>query len=104
MRIVGFDPEAQDEFDAAVEWYASRNGFVALRFVGAVQEAIDSVLDNPETWPLAPHIASELGVRRRLLRSFPYFLVYMLMADEIRVLAIAHARRRPGYWKDRANR
>ena len=104
MISVRFEPEAQDEFDAAVDWYAARNQVVALRFIDAVQEAVEAVLAKPEAWPNAPHVEPELGVRRHLLRKFPYGLVYMLIADEVRVLAIAHCRRHPVYWKQRSTR
>jgi plasmid stabilization system protein ParE len=104
VRFVRFEPEAQDEFDAAVDWYAARNEFVALRFIDAVQEAVETVQENPEAWPNAPQVAPDLGVRRHLLRKFPYALVYMLIGDEVRVLALAHGRRRPLYWKERAGR
>ena len=104
MISVRFEPEAQDEFDAAVDWYAARNQVVALRFIDAVQEAVEAVLAKPEAWPNAPYVTPDLGVRRHLLRKFPYALVYVLIADEVRVLAIAHCRRRPMYWKGRATR
>jgi hypothetical protein len=35
------------------------------------------------------------------LRRFPYSIVYLLLPEEIRVLAIAHQRRKPGYWSGR---
>ncbi len=80
MRFVRFEPEAQDEFDAAVDWYTARNKYVAPRFIDAVQEAVEAVLENPEAWTIAPQVALEMGVRRRLLGRFPYALVYMLIA------------------------
>lgn len=41
------------------------------------------------------------GVRRMLLRRFPYSVFYRVHSDRIHVLSLAHHRRRPGYWKDR---
>jgi plasmid stabilization system protein ParE len=40
-------------------------------------------------------------IRRLPLRRFPYSIVYSLNRDEIRILAIAHQRRRPGFWRGR---
>lgn len=40
-------------------------------------------------------------VRRLPLRRFPYSIVYSIDGDDIRVLAVAHQRRKPGFWKDR---
>lgn len=39
--------------------------------------------------------------RRALLHSFPFFLVYRILPARIEVVAVAHARRRPGYWRER---
>lgn len=45
--------------------------------------------------------SAELGLRQVRLRQFPYRLVYMVVSDEIVIVAVAHERRRPGYWQDR---
>jgi len=42
------------------------------------------------------------GTRRVLLKRFPYFIVFFDWQDEIYIVAVAHAKRRPGYWKRRA--
>ncbi len=47
-----------------------------------------------------PNLPADLTVRRRAVKRFPYYLVYLEMATHIRILAIAHDRRKPGYWKD----
>ena len=41
------------------------------------------------------------GTRRLFLDRFPYFVVFRETAKELQVIAIAHAKRRPGYWKKR---
>jgi hypothetical protein len=43
----------------------------------------------------------DLPVRRLAVRRFPYHVVYAEAAQELRVLAIAHDRRKPGYWRKR---
>lgn len=40
-------------------------------------------------------------VRRLPLRRFPYSIVYFLRESEVRVLAVAHQRRKPGFWRGR---
>ena len=46
--------------------------------------------------------ASWRGRFRRLpLRRFPYSIVYLLRDSEVRILAVAHHRRRPGFWEGR---
>jgi plasmid stabilization system protein ParE len=41
-------------------------------------------------------------IRRLPLRRFPYSIVYSLSQAEVRILAVAHQRRRPGFWRGRA--
>jgi hypothetical protein len=43
----------------------------------------------------------DLTVRRRAVQRFPYHVVYLELPTHIRILAIAHDRRKPGYWNDR---
>ena len=52
-------------------------------------------------WQLFPGVPPELEVRRRVLRRFPYVLAFKVYGEELVVIAVAHARRRPGYWLHR---
>ena len=60
---------------------------------------LDRIEESPERWP--SYIE---GTRRLLFRRFPYFAVYKVLPQAVHVLAIAHARRRPGYWRRRKPR
>jgi toxin ParE1/3/4 len=53
------------------------------------------------TWPLWPGIDEASGIRRFLLTRFPFAVGYFVEADTITILAIAHLRRRPGFWLGR---
>lgn len=55
----------------------------------------------PHAAPLATDLPRDLVVRRAPVSHFPYHLVYMETAEAIRVLAVAHDAKRPGYWRDR---
>ncbi len=79
------EPEAREEFLAAVEWYRERSVAVARRFVEEVERGLNQIRANPESWPLAPHVPEVLEVRRLLLRKFPYAVVFILFGNEIRV-------------------
>ena len=65
-------------------------------FLDDIQHAIDLVASRPE---IAPIVKGR--VRRKLLRKFPYSLIYSVVGEEIRILAIMHQRRRPFYWQHR---
>lgn len=41
-------------------------------------------------------------IRRLPLRRFPYNIVYYQRESEVRILAIAHQRRKPGFWRGRS--
>jgi toxin ParE1/3/4 len=89
---------AQAEFLAAVRWYAARSPAAARRFVQAVHDGLVAVAEAPEAWPQR---GLRADVRTLVLARFPFSIVYRDDAAEIRVLAIAHAKRRPGYWTRR---
>jgi toxin ParE1/3/4 len=48
--------------------------------------------------------ADREGNRRRVLHRFPYSVIYEAQGSTVTVLAVAHHRRRPGYWKATAKR
>lgn len=89
---VEFLEEALNEILAAEEWYGTRSV--------AVDAAIDAALSTVRDHPLAGH-EYLFGTRRHLLRKYPYGLVYLVEGDTIVIVALAHLKRRPGYWKRR---
>ena len=93
-----FHPEAVAEAHAAREWYAARSQSAADRFVAELDHAIEQILDGPSQWPLYLH-----GTRQYILRRFPYLVVYRQTSSTVQVIAVAHGRQRPGYWKRRSS-
>ena len=77
-------------------WYRRADTDVANRFGDALDRAIERIAETPERFPI--YLAN---TRRLLLRRFPYAVIYRLDPGRIIVLAIAHQRRRPGYWQRR---
>ncbi len=88
--------EALDEAEEAARWYAERSPMAAEGFTSELDVATTAIEQAPEAWPPYDH-----GTRRFLLRRFPYFLVYRIEPTRVVIVAVAHAHRRPGYWKDR---
>lgn len=95
------DREAEEELAEAVTWYEENKPGLGREFLDAIEEAQLDLSEGPALCSLAPGIPKELVVRRILVRRFPYAVVFLELPEEIRVLAFAHARRRPGYWRDR---
>lgn len=93
---VRLHPDAIAEAKAAYEWYAERNPAAANAFISELDHAISQIQKGPERWTTHLH-----GTRRFLLRRFPYVVVYRVAESTIQVIAVAHGRRRPGYWKSR---
>jgi len=93
---VRFHPEAAQEVDGAVDWYRERSADAAAGFVAELDYAIEQVTELPETWP-----AYKENTRRYVFRVYPYSLIYRLVGDEITIVAVVHAKRKPGYWISR---
>lgn len=93
---VSLHEAASAEYEAAFEWYYLRSEFAASSFVEEVIRAIGEISQAPTRWPQITH-----GVRKFLLRRFPFAVFYRELPSGIQVVAVAHSRRRPGYWKRR---
>jgi toxin ParE1/3/4 len=68
----------------------------AERFLDEVDIALDVILEAPDRWPL-----HRLGMRRYVMSSYPYSIIYQITSRSIDVYAVAHGRRRPTYWRRR---
>ncbi|MFZ0815705.1 MAG: type II toxin-antitoxin system RelE/ParE family toxin [Candidatus Sulfotelmatobacter sp.] len=89
-------PEAEQEYRDAYSWYRERSGPAAEKFENAVERALHQIEQSPDRWPL-----SHSHFRKYTLYEFPYSIYYRWDAARTFVLALAHGRRRPGYWKGR---
>lgn len=95
-----FHSLAQREYDKAYDWYARRSIDAARRFDAEVDLAVQRIAANPERWPVFRDEHRWVRTRR-----FPYLLFYRRVdAERVLVMAVAHARRRPGYWLRRWGR
>jgi toxin ParE1/3/4 len=95
-RSISFDASAQLELDEAADFYDLESPGLGAEFLDTVEAALHSLLEFPESCPVL------LGETRKLvLGRFPYSLMFWIDGDVIVVSAIAHQRRRPGYWRDR---
>jgi plasmid stabilization system protein ParE len=96
VRELEYLAEALAEAEAAARWYAERSLVAGVGFDDEVEVADAAIAQHPEAWPPFDH-----GTRRYLLRRYPFSIVYRFDVDRIVIVAVAHAKRRPGYWKDR---
>lgn len=98
-----YHPEAEAEFFAAVNWHEDREPGLGRRFFNAVRSAVDAAADDPAAWAQWPGWDREPVVRSKSVNDFPYRVVYFVHDDHLMVAAVAHAKRRPGYWRDRVS-
>jgi toxin ParE1/3/4 len=91
---------ASDEMAEAAAWYDEQVSGLGERFLGEAEAAFMRIDEKPLTGSPWNQRRLPDGVRRMFLRSFPYSAVYIL-EPRLVVVAVAHLRRRPGYWVKR---
>lgn len=102
-RPAGFHPEARAEFYAAVDWYDKQAEGIGPRFETAVLSAIEDALTWPGSGRPWPGWTGDPAVRAVGVPGFPYQVVYYVAVEDagLVIVAIAHEKRIPGYWRDR---
>jgi plasmid stabilization system protein ParE len=63
-----------------------------------LEKTFRDLFHRPEAWPLW---RPDFPYRKRPTERFPYVIFYRVTETEVRVLAVAHAKRKPGYWTRR---
>lgn len=94
-----FHPEALEEYEEAALYYGDRDPGLGLRFIEAIEQTIQRILEAPNRWRVIDE-----DVRRCLTRVFPYGVLYTVEPDFILIVAVIHCSREPGYWKQRVVR
>lgn len=96
MIAYSFHPAADVEFEEASVFYESRMPGLGKSFAAEVENTISLIREFPEA-------GSPIGFshRRAVVARFPYSVVYRQYPDYIVIVAVAHQRRRPGYWRHR---
>lgn len=89
---------AQQEARAAALWYERRQTGLGRRFSQALQDALLAIEQRPTSFPHLETVPPDVPIRRAIAKRFPYLEIFEMRADEIVVLAVAHAKRRPNYW------
>ena len=96
-----YHEDASEEAGIAIFHYESICLGLGESFAKAVNKCLDQILANPRLYPRLVQGHANREVRSCLLERFPYSVIYEILETEIVILAIAHHRRRPGYWRRR---
>jgi toxin ParE1/3/4 len=89
-------PKATADFRAAAHWYESQRKGQGAKFLASVNEAIDRLRATPNMHQIVVD-----DIRRKLLRTFPYFLYYQVEERRVVVIGLFHTSRDPQSWQDR---
>jgi len=93
---VQFLTPASQEFLAAIDYYEAQAPGLGEEFILDVEDSLKLLADFSNLSSRGP-----AKTRRIHLHRFPYSLVYRSETDVLRIIAVEHQRRRPGFWKDR---
>jgi plasmid stabilization system protein ParE len=95
--LVSFHDLATFELNEAAEYYESESAGLGQAFIAAVERCTDDIVRNPEAG-----LVIHGSIHRRLVRRFPYALLYRVKPTEIQILAVMNLKRRPAYWVGRS--
>ena len=96
LKNITFHEDARAELAEASHYYEDRVPGLGFALTDDVEKGLKAISDNPESCERV-----SINLRRKVLNSFPYSLIYAVELDRIRVVAVAHHKRRPEYWRYR---
>ena len=90
-------PGAQEDLREAARFYREKGGTaLSQSLLAEFEHSVSLLLQYPGLGAIWRY-----GKRRLLMRRFRHALIYTVVGDQIRILAVAHHSRRPGYWRGR---
>lgn len=98
MRVE-FHPAANAEFHAAAAYYEKEVPGLGEAFISEVERVVELIGAHPGIGNSIDKI-----LRRVVLVRFPFAIVYRYESQKLSIVAVAHQRRKPGYWRGRADR
>jgi len=93
-RTVKFSSDSKKEILVALAYYFEESSDAATKFRATLKYAVTQISEFPHRYPI---LIDDL--RRVVLLRFPFIVVYQICDDHIYVVAVAHAKRFPFYWK-----
>ena len=96
MKQPFFFEEASEEIEQSALWYRDRSEQAHAAFLRELDHAVETVLESPQVWPA--HVG---GTQRYVFPTFPFSLIYFVEQNTVNIVAVAHHKRRPGYWRKR---
>ena len=95
--LVSFHDLATLELNEAAQYYENESAGLGQSFITEVERGTHEIVQYPEAG-----LVMRGSIRRRLIRRFPYALLYRVKPTEVRILAVMNLKRRPAYWVGRS--
>jgi plasmid stabilization system protein ParE len=91
--------------EGAIEDLIEAEKYYAIEMGSAVlfERAVSRAIEDAKLFPEAASLTGIRDVRKRILKRFPYHLIYLVHNQELLIVALAHHKRDPFYWIDRLN-
>lgn len=97
MKPVIIHSLAREELDESIAFYEQRKTGLGMDLLRAVERALRRIQENPNIG--APYKATEF--RYYVVQGFPFIIFYGDLTEALWIVAVAHAKRRPDYWRRR---
>ncbi|MHB9004312.1 MAG: type II toxin-antitoxin system RelE/ParE family toxin [Coriobacteriia bacterium] len=94
--ILDIHEDADRELNDAADYYDSESSGLGTLFLDQLDVGYQRILENPHASAVI-----DPDIRKLVLAKFPYSLIYEIDGDVVLILAVAHQRRRPRYWRER---
>jgi toxin ParE1/3/4 len=101
MRAVRVLDAAASEAVEAAAWYEARRRGLGADFRSEFKLVLDRLREGILPGTPWPGRLGERGVKRVSMKRFPFFVVFVPTGEQVVLLALAHHRRKPNYWRDR---
>ena len=97
MKPIAIHADAETEVREGIAYYEARRPGLGRKFRLSFEAVVDLIRGCPE----AAAVLDARGTRKQRFQGFPYTVYYVDMEDSLWIAAVAHQKRRPGYWSDR---
>ena len=91
-----FHPSAESEYLSQVAYYEEKRAGLGAYFISDFEGTMSKVMEKSKMYKQV-----EENIHLVSMKIFPFNLLYQELNDQVQVLAVAHKRRRPNYWKER---
>jgi toxin ParE1/3/4 len=97
VKLRVLSPALEEIADAAL-WFDEQRRGLGLEFWQSIDETLKRIEEHPLEFGRSEFATPELDLRSAAVRRFNYVVQFLVEAEEVQIVAIAHAARRPGYW------